>query len=131
MRNSSIWACSLQSNETAMMRWHPALITSSCSRALPGKPRGGALTSCPRRVPAQNTVTGPGRSPPLRPSWPTRPFLRTDGLLVGGPAYARLSQLLPCEVPCLNMSTVIGNSFFILKAETGVRYLQNPDHTPR
>ena len=39
MRNSSIWVCSLQSNETAMMRWHPALITSSCSRALLGKQR--------------------------------------------------------------------------------------------
>lgn len=36
MRNSSIWACSLQSNETVRMRWHPALITSSCSRALLG-----------------------------------------------------------------------------------------------
>lgn len=37
----SIWARSLQSDETVRMRWHPALITSSCSTALLGN--GGEM----------------------------------------------------------------------------------------
>lgn len=54
-------------------------------------------------------------------SLPTHSFSRLDGFLVGGPAECRLSRLLPYEALCLNMSTVIGNSFFILKAENRCR----------
>lgn len=102
------------------MHWHPSLITSSCSRALLRKQRWEALTPYPGLHKCERWERIRDWSPSHFSSLPTHSFSRTNGFLVGGPAESRLSRLLPYEVSCLNMSTVIGNSFFILKAETGV-----------
>lgn len=124
--NGSIWACSLQGNETVILHWQPPLITSSCSRALLGKQTREARTPFPQPAHAQKEVRDQGRPPSLCSSSPTHPFFGMDGFVVGGPAGSRRSKLPPYQVSCLNMSTATGKSFFMLKAEAGVCHLQNP-----
>ena len=123
--NSSIWACSLQWKETAPPTcWHP-LWPLHLAQELCWGNKGERHCPLAHSLHKQGTRDGIRKRSLFVFSLPTHPLPRPDGFIAGGSADSRLSRLLPYEVLCLNMSTVIGNSFFILKAENRCRLTSN------